>query len=150
MSFGESHHSKSHPAHPGTHILWPNIITTPLQSTHCISNTLALICLQWDPTHSAQSQSLYPEIGLFPIVLCTRTQTFLPKFGKNCTIPNSTVTQTQTLRLVCIWWRANQHIRKVDFRLKSLLINIKVVQTLLPTNWRITCNICNKTAGQAT
>ena len=85
MSFGESHHSKSHPAHPahpGTHILWPTLIKTPLQYAHCISNTLALICFQWDPTHSAQSPSLCPHCALrldCSVVLGTWTQTFVPK-----------------------------------------------------------------------
>jgi hypothetical protein len=42
--------------------------------------------------------ALCPETGLFPVVLCTWTQTFLPNFGKNRTIANGTVTRTLTLR----------------------------------------------------
>ena len=51
--------------------------------------------------------SLCPEIGLFPIVLCTGTQTFVPKAssepsdtsrsGCTLTIPKGTITQTRTL-----------------------------------------------------
>ena len=106
-SYGESHHSKSY---PGTHISWPTLIKTPLQSAHCISNMLALICLQWDPTQPDQLPSLCPHCALrlvCSVIFCTWTHTFVPKallwalwykpFRLRLPIPEGTITLTRTL-----------------------------------------------------